>query len=105
MQQQTKSKLQYVTVIANKRQKEQMLQLLAQRGAHGVTTLSGKGSANAGILARAFGFDTEQAKVIITALLPAEQAQSLLEVLCREYEFHKPSTGIAFATSVDALAF
>jgi len=53
----------------------------------------------------AFGFETEQGKVLISCLIKKEKAEELTEVLYRDYNFNKPNTGIAFGISVEGLVF
>ena len=56
-------------------------------------------------IAAAFGFDSEQGKVLIACLLKNDNAKELLDLLYYDYNFKKPNTGIAFSVSVEGLSF
>lgn len=97
--------LQYFVIIASKKKKNEFLSLLGDYGAHVVETTYGYGSMSPSVLAAAFGFETEQKKVLISALVKREQAERLMQVLQEKYDFDQPNTGIAFSVSVEGLAF
>ena len=42
---------------------------------------------------------------MISCLLKTERAKELIALLCKEYRFDKPNTGIAFGVPVEGLAF
>lgn len=99
------SSLQYFVIIAEQKKKNKFLDLLDGYGARGIEIVYGHGSMSPNAIAAAFGFETEQAKVLISCLLKKEMAKALTEVLYNEYNFDKPNTGIAFGVSVEGLVF
>ncbi len=100
-----KKKLQYFVLICNPKKQDTYTALLKEHGARGVSAVYGHGSAAVGTLARAFGFEGVQGKILITCLLPNENAAEMIEILYREYNFDKPNTGIAYCVSVEGLMF
>lgn len=97
--------LQYFVIIAEKKKKDKFLSLLDEYGAHGIEAVYGRGSMSPSAIAAAFGFESEQGKVLISCLLKSQTAKEVLEVLYNEYNFDKPNTGIAFGIAVEGLAF
>lgn len=97
--------LQYFVIIAEQKKKDKFLSLLNNHDARGIETVYGHGSMSPSAIAAAFGFDSEQGKVLITCLLKNENAKELLGVLYHDYNFKKPNTGIAFGISVEGLSF
>ena len=105
MENKTKKRLQYFVIIGSQKSKNKFLKILQENGAYGIETVYGRGSVNAGVLARAFGFKSEQEKVLITCLMDAENARKLINVLYEQYQFDQPNTGIAFGIPVEGLLF
>lgn len=99
------NRLQYFVIIASQKKKNKFLSLLDDYGAKQIETVYGHGSMSPSALAAAFGFEVEEGKVLITSLMKTEKARELIDVLCTEYHFDKPNTGIAFAIPVEGLAF
>ena len=99
------SELQYFVIIAEQKKKNKFIALLADFGGRAIETVYGHGSMSPSAIAAAFGFDAEQGKVMISCLLKTERAKELIELLCKEYRFDKPNTGIAFGGPVEGLAF
>ncbi len=97
--------LQYYTVITNVKSKDLIIRLLQDNGAKGINTAYGHGSAKKGVLAQAFGFDTEEKKLVLTCLIPTENANIVTSELYENYNFNKANTGIAFGIRIDALLF
>ena len=97
--------LQYFVIIAEQKKKKAFLTLLDEYDARGVETMYAHGSMSPSAVAAAFGFESEQGKVIIACLLKNEKAKALMDVLYHDYDFNKPNTGIAFSISVEGMAF
>lgn len=97
--------LQYFVIIAEQKKKNKFLSLLDDYNAHHIEIVYGRGSMSPNAIVAAFGFETEQGKVLISCLLKKEKAEELTEVLYRDYNFNKPNTGIAFGISVEGLVF
>lgn len=97
--------LQYFVIIVEKNKKKEFLALLDEFDVRGIEIVYGHGSMSPSAIAEAFGFESEQRKVIISCLLKNEKAKKLIDVLCKEYNFDKPNTGTAFSISVEGVAF
>lgn len=96
---------QYFVIIAEQKKKDKFLSLLSEHGARGIETVYGHGSMSPSAIAAAFGFEAEQGKVLISCLIKGENAKALIDILCNDYNFKKPNTGIAFGIPVEGLAF
>ncbi len=99
------AKVQYYTLICDKKKKRKFHELLSSFGTAGVETVYGKGSANAGAFAQALGFETEEHKVVLSALMTTQKARELTTLLIKEHGFGNANTGIAFSVPVEGLAF
>ena len=97
--------LQYFVIIASQKKKGKFLKLLGDWGAKEIDVVYGKGSMSPSAIAAAFGFEAEQGKVLISCLLKTDSAKDLIKVLCEDYHFDKPNTGIVFSIPVEGLAF
>ena len=97
--------LQYFVIIAEQKKKKTFLTLLDEYGARGIEIMYAHGSMSPSAVAAAFGFESEQKKVMLSCLLKNEKASQLLEVLYRDYKFNLPNTGIAFSIPVEGMAF
>ena len=97
--------LQYFVIIAEQNKKKKFLALLDEYDARGIEVVYAHGSMSPSAVAAAFGFESEQKKVMISCLLKDEKAKQLLDVLYVDYKFDKPNTGIAFSVSVEGMAF
>ncbi len=97
--------LHYFVLICNQKSTAKFVALLTEQGGRGIDTVYGRGSANAGLLARMFGFETEERKAVLSCLLTEEAAARTVDVLCNEHHFHQSGTGIAFSIPVEGLAF
>ncbi len=100
-----KKRISQFFLIANAKKKEKFIALLQEHGARGIETMYAHSSVTAGALARAFGFEVEESKVLVSCLLRYEQAEACIDILCRDYHFDKPNTGIAFSVPVEGLVF
>ncbi len=97
--------LQYFVIIAEQNKKKKFLVLLDEYDARGIEIVYAHGSMSPSAVAAAFGFETEQKKVMLSCLLRNEKAKQLLDVLYKDYKFNMPNTGIAFSTPVEGMAF
>ncbi len=105
MEHKTNHRLQYFVLITDKKKKSKFISLLSENGGHEIEVIYGKGSVNAGVLAKAFGFDVEESKVILSCFMPSEQAATLIGALYEEFDFKKRNTGIAFSIPIEGLMF
>ena len=101
----TISSLQYLVIIADKKKKDKYLKLLATHGVNGINTIYGKGSMSQSAIASAFGFESQQNKVLMASLMKYDLAKEIIDILYTDYKFSKPNTGIAFSIPVDGLEF
>ncbi len=98
------SNLQYFILICDKKKKNTFIELMFSHGAACIDTSYGKGSANAGVFAKALGFETEEHKVVISGLMSTSKADGLIDTLMTEYNFDRHNTGFAFTIPVDSLS-
>ena len=105
MDDRSQNKLQYFVVISNPKRQDVYTSLLKDHGARGIGVVYGHGSANVGALARAFGFENLQEKILITCLVSTQNAKELIDIFYRDYSFDKPNTGIAYCVPVEGLMF
>ena len=105
MENNNENTLQYFTLISSIKSKDKFINLLLENNAYAIETMYGKSSVNKGFLAKAFGFDNEEKKIIITCLLPTLKSKEIIEILKTKYDFGKPNTGIAFTSPVEGLIF
>ena len=92
-------------IIANRKSKDVLIELLLKKEARIIQTIYAKGSATAGTINKVFGFVPENNKVILISLLTSKNAKELIDTLDTEYNFNKPNTGIAYTVSVEGLSF
>ena len=97
--------LQYLVIIGNTKLKEKFSALLHENGAHSINTIYGRGSIGKSIFAQAFGLDYDQKKAVISCLIPTENAEKVIEILYKDYNFNKANTGIAFSVPIQKLLF
>ena len=97
--------LQYFVIIADQKKKKKFLALLDEYDARGSDVIYAHGSMSPSAVAAAFGFESEQKKVMLSCLLKNEKAKQLLDVLYTDYQFDKPNTGIAFSVPIEGMAF
>ena len=105
MEEKVTTGLQYFVIIGKTKLREKFTAMLIENGAHSIDTIYGRGSVGKSILAQAFGLDGENKKVIISCLLPTENAQRVIDVLYNEFHFNKANTGIAFSVPIQKLLF
>ena len=99
------SKLQYFVLICNPKQKGKFFELLSDYGVKNITTVSAHGSVPQGVLAKAFGLESTDKKLMLSALIPTETAKEIIDILYNEFKFNKPNTGIAYTIPVEGLLF
>lgn len=103
MSEQSKNRIQYLVLITDLKNKDKFLTLLAGFRGHAIDTMYGHSSVSSGNLSRAFGFDIEKSKIVISCLLTTENARILIDELYNKHNFNKPNTGIAFTVPVEGI--
>lgn len=96
--------VEFLVIIAGRKQKEELVHAITQAGARLVNVMYGKGSVSASYLRDVFGFVPEENKVVIICLAASHKTDSILEMLIDSFDFNSPNSGIAFATSIDKLS-
>ncbi len=97
--------IEFLTLIAGRKQKEALLDALSEAGGRLINIVYGKGSVKSSYLKDMFGLVPEENKVVITCLLPSEKSDALLDMLVEKFNFDKPNTGIAFTIPVEKLSY
>ena len=90
----------FLVIVAGRKQKNELLEILLKMECRIVNTLYGKSSIRAGHLVEMLGFVPEENKVVITCILKQEKVDGVMETLLGEFRFGKPNTGIAFTIPI-----
>ncbi len=93
--------IELICVIVNFGLGSKVIKTAKQFGATGATITLGKGTVNSRLLD--FIGISDMRKEIIYLVAEKKVADRVLEELNEEYEFHKPSHGIAFTTSIGSV--
>lgn len=94
----------FFTLIAGRKYKEEILKLLLKSGCHLIDVVYAKGSVKTGYFKDMLGLVPEEKKVMITCLVSNSLSSELLDQLITKFDFNKPNTGIAFVVPVDKLS-
>lgn len=94
----------YLTVIAARKYKEDILKLLLSSGCHLIDVVYAKGSVTSGYFKDMLGLLAEEKKVLITCLVESNITPQLMDQFITKLNFDKPNTGIAFVVPVDKLS-
>lgn len=97
--------VEYLILIAGRKQKDKLLGRICDIDCRIVNTIYGKGSVKCNSLMDMLGFVPEENKVIITCVLQKEKVDAIFKVLLNEFDFGHPNTGIAFTLPILGMAF
>ena len=100
----SKHSIDFLTLIAVRNKKEEILKFMLSSGCHLVDVVYAKGSVKSEYFRDMLGLVPEEKKVMITCLIAGNLSEHLLEQLMEKFEFGKPNTGIAFTIPVDRLS-
>lgn len=98
-------KIVYLTLIAGRKSKDDLISFLEREGGRIINVLYGKGALKANYFLDMLGLVHEENKVIITCLLLESKRDLLLTMLEEEFHFDKMNTGIAYSIAVDKISF
>jgi len=98
-------KIVLLTIIAERKQKDALLTALLEAGMRLVNTAYGKGTVKASYLQTTLGLVPEKAKAIIICASTETKAETVLQMLIKDFHFDRPNTGIAFTISIDKVSF
>lgn len=93
--------LEFLTIIAGRKQKDTLTESLSAEGGRLITVMYGKGSVRSDYLRDMFGLVPEENKVVITCLLPCNKSEAVFNMLVNKFHFDKPNTGIAFTIPIN----
>ena len=99
------NRLDFFIIIADRKRKNDLVELIKQSGGRVINSLYGRGSVRVDSLLDIFGFVPEENKIIITSLLASDKSADLIETLNKAMNFNKPNTGIAFTVPVEGLSY
>lgn len=98
--------IEFLTLIAERKHKETLLNALSNEGAKLINVVYGRGSVKkSSSLMDVLGFVPEEHKVLITCLIPCKKTDTVFDMLIRDFKFDKPNTGMAFTVPVEMLSF
>lgn len=100
----SKHGIDFVTLIANRNKKEEILKFLLSSGCHLIEVVYAKGSVKSGYFKDMLGLVPEEKKVMITCLIAGNRTDDFLDQLVKNFNLNKPNTGIAFVVPVDRLS-
>ena len=103
MSEHIQKRIQYVVLITDLKNKDKFLSLLADFGGRAIGSMYGHSSVSGNSLTRAFGFDIEKSKILLSCLMTTEKAEKLINELYNKHNFDKPNTGIAFTVPVEGI--
>ncbi len=94
----------FLTLIADRKHKDEILKLLLNSGCHLIDVVYAKGTLKTGYFKDMLGLVSEEKKIMITCLISGDLSSQLLKDLVTKFNFDKPNTGIAFVVPVDKLS-
>ncbi|SHO45038.1 hypothetical protein [Anaerocolumna xylanovorans] len=97
--------VEYLILIAGRKQKDALLSKICDIDCRIVNTIYGKGTVKCSYLMDMLGFVPEENKVIITCILPKDKTDAIFKILLNEFDFGRPNTGIAFTLPILGMAF
>ena len=95
----------FLTIIAGRKQKDDLLTALHSQGVHLANTSYGKGTVKASLLQCTLGLVPEHNKAVIVGITTSEKTGAVLDMLREKFHFDRPNTGIAFTLPIDKLSF
>ncbi|NLO45517.1 MAG: P-II family nitrogen regulator [Clostridiales bacterium] len=87
-----------ICAIINQGTASKLIRFAKQHGIYGATVVMGKGTVGGSVL-KFLGL-SETRKEIVLMVAEKSAADSALEMISKEFEFHKPNHGIAFTSSL-----
>lgn len=94
----------YLTVIADRNYKDDVLKLLINNGCHLIDVVYAKGTVHTGYFKDMLGLVTDEKKVLITCILTSNLTPQLMEQFVTKLNFNQPNTGIAYVVPVEKLS-
>ncbi|GAE88823.1 hypothetical protein [Acetivibrio straminisolvens] len=94
----------FLTLIADRKYKKEILKLLFDCRCHLIDVIYVKGTVKSEYFRDMLGLVPEEKRVMITGLIAGNLSGQLLEQLVTKLNFEKPNTGIAFVVPVDKLS-
>lgn len=101
----TPHKLEFLMLIAGRKQKDALLAELSAAGLKLINTMYGKGTVQIGYIQNVLGLIPEENKIVITGLMQCESSDAIFDLLVNKFHFNKPNTGIAFTIPIDKMSF
>lgn len=99
-----KHTVEYLTIIAGRNHKDEILKLLLELKCHLINVVYAKGSVKSGYFKDMMGLVPEEKKVMISCIVTSDISDKLLEQLVSKFHFNQPNTGIAYTIPVDKLS-
>ena len=101
----TMESVEYLVLIADRKQKDELLSRLCKVNCRCVNTMYGKGTVKSSYLMDMLGLVPEENKVIMTCVMPKGISEKVFAILTEEFHFGHPNTGIAFTMPLLGMSF
>jgi len=105
MKSEDSEKIVFLTLIAKRERREELLTALSESGIHLVNTSYGRGFVDTGVLGKTFGLEKEARQAVLTCVSSQTKVDIFLNRLTGEYGFGDPDTGIAFTVRIEKIVY
>ncbi|WP_333645449.1 hypothetical protein [Lacrimispora sp.] len=105
MNNQTIDNIEFLILIAGRKQKDALLERMCSIDCRIVNTVYGKGTVKPNYLLDMLGLVPEENKIIVTSVLPKEKSDAIFTMLLDEFHFGQPNSGIAFTLPISGMSF
>ncbi len=95
----------FMCVIADRKQKDEIISELADNGTMAIDYLFGMGSFEKQKLMNVLGFVSEKEKIVINGINTKEKSDLIIEILNKKFNFEKHNSGIAFTIPIEKVAY
>lgn len=99
------NEIMHLTIIAGRKNKDELLGLLSGGGGHLIDVSYGRGAYKSNYLKDVLGLTPEECKIVITCIISESKADEVIKKLEEEHNFNERNTGIAFTVPVEKLSF
>lgn len=99
-----KHTVEYLTIIAARKFKEEIIKLLTELKCHLINVVYAKGTVKESYFKDMLGLVPDEKKILVSCIATGDMSAALFEQLVSKLHFNEPNTGIAFSVPVDGLS-